>query len=74
MMKASGSPLLTIKMEELVTRPVATLSEACAFLGMAFDDAMLQGTSSDHIRPECRRDSFDPSTTALPQRERCRPS
>jgi hypothetical protein len=66
MLRSSGQTLLTIKMEELIISPEATLTRACEFLNLPFHAAMLQGTRSDRMLPEYRRQGFDESAISLP--------
>jgi hypothetical protein len=47
-----------LRYEDLVAHPERELMQACAFLGIRYDRAMLTGTLSDKMRPEYRRDGF----------------
>ena len=57
--------LLVVRMEDLVLKPVETLAAVCAFMELPYSAAMLAGTASGKIRPECRQMGFDESVVAL---------
>jgi len=50
---------LSVRFEELLAVPEATLSTVCSFLGFGFEAAMLGATDSPKLLPEYRRIGFD---------------
>jgi hypothetical protein len=63
--KARAAHLLVVKFEELITYPEATMREVCAFLGVAYVTAVLEGTASIKLSPEYRSKIFDRSKLVL---------
>ena len=53
-----------IRFEDLVRTPAACLRDVCAFLGRAFDPAMLAAPDSTAMPADYRRAGFDPAALA----------
>jgi hypothetical protein len=58
-------PIHVLKFEDLVHEPARTLTEVAMFLGVAFEESMLQQTQNIVMPSAYRRDGFDPSKSAL---------
>jgi len=56
---------IAVRFEDLVREPREVLGRLCSFLGVAFEEGMLAGTSSGKMRPEYRRPGLDRSVLAL---------
>lgn len=52
-----------VRFEELVHEPERVLQGVCDFLGIAYEDSMLNGTMNPKMRPEYRRGHFERSAT-----------
>ena len=52
-----------VRFEDLLADPEGTLSPVCASLGVAWSPAMLEGTTSEKMRPEYRRAGLDGSAS-----------
>lgn len=66
-LRASGTPLHVVKMEDLVRNPVPVLQEICAFVGLPYDEGMLNGTSNKKMLPEYRHGRFEVDNVRLPE-------
>jgi hypothetical protein len=56
---------LCIRFEDLLLSPAPTLTDVCAFLGVPYQESMLQGTRNRKARPEYRQERIDASRLAL---------
>ena len=54
--------LQVIRFEDLIGDPELVLRSVCNFFGVAYTQAMLQGTQSNKTLATYRRDGFDKST------------
>jgi len=54
-----------IRFEDLLAEPEATLGQICQLLGVEFSSSMLEGTESDKMLPEYRRNGLDPTAASL---------
>lgn len=59
-----GDRLLTVRFEDLVTAPEATMARACAFLGLEMEVDLAAGTRGKGMRADYRRDGVDASAAA----------
>jgi hypothetical protein len=50
---------ICIKFEDLLQDPETTLTKVCHFLGLKFQDKMLQGTNNNKMLPDYRKNTFD---------------
>ncbi len=53
-----------VRFEQLVLEPERVMRGVCAFLGIEYEDTMLDGTMNPKMRPEYRRDHFEHSVVA----------
>jgi hypothetical protein len=58
-LRTHHSAQLSVRFEELVSEPEATMTTVCSFLGVEFEPAMLLATNSPKLLPEYRRTGFD---------------
>jgi hypothetical protein len=65
-LRASDTPLHVVKMEDLVRNPVPALKEICAFVGLPYDERMLDGTANKKMLPEYRHGRFEVDKVELP--------
>jgi hypothetical protein len=65
-LRASDTPLHVVKMEDLVRNPVPALKEICAFVGLPYDESMLDGTANKKMLPEYRHGRFEVDKVELP--------
>ncbi|TVR64836.1 MAG: sulfotransferase [Candidatus Competibacteraceae bacterium] len=56
---------ICIRYESLLTDPVETLGSVCEFLGIRYDQAMLEGTQHSRMNPDYRYPGFDTSKLSL---------
>ncbi|MES1199700.1 MAG: sulfotransferase [Pseudomonadota bacterium] len=61
-MRAAPTPLLIVKMEDLVSNPEAELRRVAAFLRVDYDPVMLTGTANTKMRAEYQQPGFNQST------------
>ncbi len=61
-LKSTIHDLQVIRFEDLIGDPEPVLRSVCDFLGVAYTQAMLQGTQSNKMVATYRRDGFDRST------------
>lgn len=56
---------ICIRYESLLADPVETLGSVCEFLGIPYDQAMLEGTQHSRMNPDYRYPGFDTSKLSL---------
>lgn len=58
---------LTVKFEDLLVEPPATLRRITDYLGVPYEEAMVSGTNNAKLLPEYRNDGFDLSKMQVGQ-------
>jgi hypothetical protein len=57
--RTRNSSTLFVRFEDLLSGPTATLTSICAYLGVEYHPAMLDGVRSTKLRPEYRNERLD---------------
>ena len=66
-LKEMGRLSTSVRFEDLVTSPEATLREVCASLGLDFDPNMLKQTMNPQLHPDYRQAGFRPEKAKVPE-------
>jgi len=56
---------ICVRFEDLLLHPAQTMVAVCAFLGVPYQESMLEGTRNDKMRPDYRQPRFDTTKLAL---------